>query len=150
MLHAFQGQSTPSEPHEDPMLHAAVAPCWPAGWPSITPVQVLVQGVRQRCWHAMECRSSRDSRTREVWLDSVTRLDAASDFFGEQHVPRRALTMGVSTILQVCTCCRLHILHATDTRNIECINVQAVCAQVGDQGPLDALWTRRRVGMAQP
>jgi glucosamine-6-phosphate deaminase len=36
-----------------------------------------------------------------VWLDSVTRLDAASDFFGERHVPRRALTMGVATILQV-------------------------------------------------
>lgn len=46
-------------------------------------------------------RSARDSRTREVWLDSVTRLDAASDFFGERHVPRRALTMGVATILQV-------------------------------------------------
>src|SRR5207248_531083 len=39
------------------------------------------------------------SRTRLITLDRVTRLDAASDFFGEQHVPRRALTMGVGTIL---------------------------------------------------
>ncbi|EIE24760.1 nagb/rpia/CoA transferase-like protein [Coccomyxa subellipsoidea C-169] len=44
-------------------------------------------------------RTSRDSRTHMVYLDRVTRLDAASDFFGEQHVPRRALTMGISTIL---------------------------------------------------
>jgi glucosamine-6-phosphate deaminase len=43
--------------------------------------------------------SSRDSRTRLITLDRVTRQDAASDFFGEQHVPRRAITMGVGTIL---------------------------------------------------
>ena len=36
-----------------------------------------------------------------MYLDAVTRLDAASDFFGERHVPRRALTMGVATIMQV-------------------------------------------------
>jgi glucosamine-6-phosphate deaminase len=43
--------------------------------------------------------SGRDSRTRLITLDQVTRRDAASDFFGEQHVPRRAITMGVGTIL---------------------------------------------------
>ncbi len=43
--------------------------------------------------------SGRDSRTRLITLDSVTRLDAASDFFGQQYVPRRAITMGVGTIL---------------------------------------------------
>ena len=43
--------------------------------------------------------SSRESRTRLITLDRVTRLDAASDFFGEEHVPRRAITMGVGTIL---------------------------------------------------
>lgn len=43
--------------------------------------------------------SGRDSRTRLITLDKVTRLDAASDFFGEQDVPRRAITMGVGTIL---------------------------------------------------
>jgi len=43
--------------------------------------------------------SSRASRTRLITLDKVTRLDAASDFFGEWNVPKRAITMGVGTIL---------------------------------------------------
>ena len=42
--------------------------------------------------------SSKTSSTRLITLDKVTRLDAASDFFGEEHVPRRAITMGVGTI----------------------------------------------------
>ncbi|MEX2600019.1 MAG: glucosamine-6-phosphate deaminase [Balneolaceae bacterium] len=41
-----------------------------------------------------------DSRTRLITLDKVTRKDAASDFFGEEYVPRRAITMGVGTILE--------------------------------------------------
>ena len=44
--------------------------------------------------------SGAESRTRLITLDGVTRRDAASDFFGEQYVPRRAITMGVGTILQ--------------------------------------------------
>ena len=40
-----------------------------------------------------------DSRTRLVTLDAVTRRDAAADFFGEEFVPREAITMGVATIL---------------------------------------------------
>lgn len=40
-----------------------------------------------------------DSRTRLITLDSITRKVAASDFFGEEYVPRRAITMGVGTIL---------------------------------------------------
>ncbi|MGQ0627039.1 MAG: 6-phosphogluconolactonase, partial [Phycisphaerales bacterium] len=43
--------------------------------------------------------SPRDSRTRLITLDRVTRMDAASDFFGEWNVPRKAVTMGVGTIL---------------------------------------------------
>lgn len=43
--------------------------------------------------------SPRDSRTRLITLDKVTRMDAASDFFGEWNVPRKAITMGVETIL---------------------------------------------------
>lgn len=43
--------------------------------------------------------SGRDSRTRLITLDRMTRLDAASDFFGEGNVPRKAITMGVATIL---------------------------------------------------
>ena len=41
-----------------------------------------------------------DSETRLITLDKITRKDAASDFFGEEHVPRRAITMGVGTILK--------------------------------------------------
>ena len=44
--------------------------------------------------------SSLNSKTRLVRLDRVTRLDAASDFFGEDNVPRRAITMGVGTIME--------------------------------------------------
>lgn len=43
--------------------------------------------------------SSEKSVTRLITLDQVTRLDAASDFFGEENVPRKAITMGVGTIL---------------------------------------------------
>jgi glucosamine-6-phosphate deaminase len=43
--------------------------------------------------------SGRDSRTRLVTLDAITRKDAAADFFGAEHVPREAITMGVATIL---------------------------------------------------
>lgn len=44
--------------------------------------------------------SGRDSRTRMITLDKKTRRDAASDFFAEENVPRRAITMGVGTILE--------------------------------------------------
>ncbi|MCC5905524.1 MAG: glucosamine-6-phosphate deaminase [Balneolaceae bacterium] len=40
-----------------------------------------------------------DSLTRLITLDKITRKDAASDFFGEEYVPRRAITMGVGTIM---------------------------------------------------
>lgn len=43
--------------------------------------------------------SGDDSRTRLVHLDTITRKDASADFFGEDHVPREAITMGVATIL---------------------------------------------------
>ncbi|MQA91852.1 MAG: glucosamine-6-phosphate deaminase [Gemmatimonas sp.] len=43
--------------------------------------------------------SGRGSRTRRVALDTVTRRDAAADFFGEENVPYEAITMGVATIL---------------------------------------------------
>ena len=44
--------------------------------------------------------SGAESRTRVVHLDAVTRRDAAADFFGEDFVPREALTMGIATILE--------------------------------------------------
>jgi glucosamine-6-phosphate deaminase len=42
----------------------------------------------------------RESRTRLVTLDPVTRKDAASDFYHEENVPTQALTMGVGTIFE--------------------------------------------------
>jgi glucosamine-6-phosphate deaminase len=41
-----------------------------------------------------------ESRTRLITLDLVTRKDGAADFFGEENVPREAVTMGVATILE--------------------------------------------------
>ncbi len=43
--------------------------------------------------------SARDSLTRMVTLDPVTRGDAAGTFFGEENVPMEAITMGVGSIL---------------------------------------------------
>jgi glucosamine-6-phosphate deaminase len=40
------------------------------------------------------------SRTRLIPLDSLTRRDAAADFFGEDNVPTEAITMGVASILE--------------------------------------------------
>ena len=54
-----------------------------------------------------EAGSDRQSRTRRIRLDKVTRKDAASDFFGEENVPQQALTMGVGTILEAREICLL-------------------------------------------
>jgi len=43
--------------------------------------------------------SSINTRTRLITLDDITIKDAASDFFGEENVPKTAITMGVGTIL---------------------------------------------------
>lgn len=44
--------------------------------------------------------SPRDSRTRAIHLDPVTRQDAAPAFGGIDHVPTHAITMGCGTILE--------------------------------------------------
>jgi glucosamine-6-phosphate deaminase len=44
--------------------------------------------------------SGAESRTRVVTLDLMTRKDTAADFFGEDNVPREAITMGVETIFE--------------------------------------------------
>jgi glucosamine-6-phosphate deaminase len=44
--------------------------------------------------------SGAESRTRLITLDLVTRKDTAADFFGEENVPREAITMGVETIFE--------------------------------------------------
>ena len=43
--------------------------------------------------------STLESKTRLVSLDRVTMMDAASGFFGIENVPRRAITMGIRTIM---------------------------------------------------
>ena len=43
--------------------------------------------------------SNLTTRTRLIVLDEITKKDAANDFFGEENVPREAITMGVGTIL---------------------------------------------------
>jgi len=44
--------------------------------------------------------SNRNSRTRLITLDHITRVDAASDFNGIHNVPRKAITMGIASIMQ--------------------------------------------------
>ncbi|MCX2679261.1 glucosamine-6-phosphate deaminase [Galbibacter sp. EGI 63066] len=44
--------------------------------------------------------SHKNSGTRIITLDHVTRRDAANDFNGIEHVPKKAITMGVSTIMK--------------------------------------------------
>jgi glucosamine-6-phosphate deaminase len=43
--------------------------------------------------------SMKNSLTRIINLDHITRLDAAIDFFTEENVPTKAITMGIGTIL---------------------------------------------------
>jgi glucosamine-6-phosphate deaminase len=43
--------------------------------------------------------SGKESRTRMIALDTLTRRSAAPDFFGEENVPIEAITMGVATIM---------------------------------------------------
>lgn len=38
------------------------------------------------------------SETRIITLDHITRVDAASSFFGIENVPRKAITMGIGTV----------------------------------------------------
>ena len=61
--------------------------------------------------------SRRESRTRCLYLDAVTRADAAGDFFGKENVPSRAITMGVETILEA----REVILLATGEHKAEIV-----------------------------
>lgn len=41
-----------------------------------------------------------NSLTRVITLDHITRMDAASDFYGEVNVPQNAITMGIGSILR--------------------------------------------------
>jgi hypothetical protein len=73
--------------------------------------------------------STRESRTRLVTLDGLTRRDAARDFLGEANVPRHAITMGVGTILDA----RSIVLLAWGEAKA------AIVAQAVEHPPTDAL-----------
>ena len=73
--------------------------------------------------------STRDSRTRLVTLDALTRRDAARDFLGEANVPRHAITMGVGTILEAR---RIVLLAWGEAKS-------RVLAQAVEQPPTEAL-----------
>ncbi|MEN9402428.1 MAG: glucosamine-6-phosphate deaminase, partial [Verrucomicrobiota bacterium] len=73
--------------------------------------------------------STRDSRTRLVTLDHITRRDAARDFLGEANVPRHAITMGVGTILAA----REIVLLAWGAGKAD------VIARAVEQAPIDSL-----------
>lgn len=64
-------------------------------------IDVLILGIG-RSGHIGHNEPGSEStvRTRLITLDQVTRIDAASEFFGAENVPRRAITMGVATILE--------------------------------------------------
>jgi glucosamine-6-phosphate deaminase len=78
--------------------------------------------------------SGRDSRTRRITLDRVTRQDATSDFLGLENVPRFAVTMGVGTILAA----RRVILMAWGENKAEVV-AQAVENKVTDALPASFL-----------
>jgi glucosamine-6-phosphate deaminase len=61
--------------------------------------------------------SGLESRTRLITLDLVTRKDTAADFFGDENVPREAITMGVATILEA----RVIVILATGEHKAEVV-----------------------------
>jgi len=70
------------------------------------------------------------TRTRLVTLDDLTRTDAAASFYGEEHVPRQAITMGVGTILKA----RKIYLMAWGTTKAKIVH-DTVEAEITDQIP---------------
>lgn len=64
-------------------------------------LDVIVQGVSGRGHTGFnEPGSPADSKTRLVTLDRATITAAASDFYGEKNVPRKAITMGINTMFK--------------------------------------------------
>lgn len=61
-------------------------------------IDVLVLGDCQLAFN--EPGSPYNSRTRLITLNHSTRVGAASDFYGVEHVPYHAITFGIGTILE--------------------------------------------------
>lgn len=64
-------------------------------------LDVIIHGISGRGHTGFnEPGSSTDSKTRLVTLDRATITSAASDFYGEKNVPRKAITMGIDTMFK--------------------------------------------------
>ncbi len=74
--------------------------------------------------------SSADSITRMVVLNKVTIADAAPDFGGEENVPKKAITMGVSTIMKA----KKVYLMAWGAKKAEIVN-ESLIGAISDQVP---------------
>lgn len=71
-------------------------------------IDLLLLGIGRNGHVAFnEPGSPRESRTRIVDLHPWTREDAAEGFGGIEHVPRRAVTMGIATLLEAKRLCVL-------------------------------------------
>ncbi|HUU06712.1 MAG TPA: glucosamine-6-phosphate deaminase [Patescibacteria group bacterium] len=81
-----------------------------------------------------------NSVTRIITLDSLTRKDAASDFFGLENVPRRAITMGIGSVLSA----RRILLMAWGEGKAAVIR-QAVEGDISAQCPASFLQTHKNI-----
>jgi len=81
-----------------------------------------------------------NSVTRIITLDSLTRKDAASDFFGLENVPRRAITMGIGSVLSA----RRILLMAWGEGKAAVIR-QAVEGDISTQCPASFLQTHKNI-----
>ncbi|WP_320052544.1 glucosamine-6-phosphate deaminase [uncultured Acetobacteroides sp.] len=83
-----------------------------------------------------------NSPTRMVSLDPLTRFDAASDFGGEENVPRKAITMGVASIMKA----KKIVLFAWGDAKAEIIK-KAVEGPVSEQIPTTFLQLHQNVNI---
>lgn len=64
-------------------------------------LEVIIHGLSGRGHVGFnEPGSTTDSKTRLVTLDQATITSAASDFYGEKNVPKKAITMGIETMFK--------------------------------------------------
>ena len=75
-----------------------------------------------------------NSITRQVVLDHITRLDASDAFNGVENVPKKAITMGISTILKA----KRIILMAWGTNKAKIVS-KAIEAKVSSKIPCSYL-----------
>ena len=82
--------------------------------------------------------SNQNSRTRLVNLDHITREDAAEGFQGLEYVPKRAITMGIATVLSA----KRIVLMAWGQKKSEVVQ-QAIEGTITSQLPSSFLQTHK-------